>query len=81
MYGEELDIPSIVLNNIQDQAIKQLSVYDLQFITGTLQIPPGATTTATTQTSEIHFIFENFDGMNPTNVFTNDLGTGIKNNE
>ena len=81
VYGEELDIPSIVLKNIQDQSVKQLAVYDLQFVTGSLQIPPGATTTATTQTSEIHFIFENFDGMNPTNVFTNDLGTGLKNGE
>ena len=50
VYGASLDIPSISIKNIQDTNIK-LSVYDLTFVTGTLQIPPGAPTTATTQTS------------------------------
>jgi hypothetical protein len=76
VYGQSLDIPSITISNIQDANIK-LSVYDLRFVTGSLQIPPGAPTTATSQTSELQFIFENFNGMNPTNVFANDLKTGL----
>lgn len=56
VYGQSLDIPSITISNIQDANIK-LSVYDLRFVTGSLQIPPGAPTTATTQTSELQFIF------------------------
>ena len=57
------------------------ATYDLQFVTGTLQIPPGATTTATTQTSELQFIFENFNGADPTNIFDNDLKTGLTTGE
>jgi hypothetical protein len=53
------------------------ATYDLTFVTGNLQIPPGAATTATTQTSELQFVFENFNGMDPTNVFDNDLRTNL----
>jgi hypothetical protein len=76
VYGENLDIPSIQIANVQDK-LTTFATYDLQFITGNLQIPPGATTTATTQTSELQFIFENFNGANPTNVFDNDLRTNL----
>ena len=76
VYGQNLDIPSIKIANVQDKSSTS-TTYDLQFITGDLQIPPGALTTATTQTSKINFMFENFDGMNPTNVFANDLRTGL----
>lgn len=76
VYGRNLDIPSIVVNNVQDYQTT-FATYDIRFVTGDLQIPPGAPTTATTQTSELQFIFENFNGMNPTNVFSNDLGTGL----
>ena len=47
MYGEYFNIPGIDLQNIKDGNIQE-SVYDLQFTTGTLQIPPGAATTQTT---------------------------------
>ena len=47
-------------------------------MTGTLQIPPGATTTATTLRSEMRFIFENYNAAVPSNVFQNDLGTGLE---
>ena len=77
VYGEYFDIPSIVLNNIQDGGIAE-SVYDLTFLTGSLQIPPGATTTATNLRSEMQFIFENYNAADPSNVFKNDLGTGLK---
>lgn len=50
VYGAYFDIPSIALTNILDGRIAE-SVYDLTFVTGSLQIPPGATTTATTLTS------------------------------
>lgn len=76
IYGEFFDIPSIILNNIQDASIVE-SVYDLTFVTGTLQIPPGAKTTATTLTSEMRFIFENYNANDPMNVFKNDLRTGL----
>jgi len=56
VYGQSLDIPSISISNIMDSNIT-LSTYDIQFKTGDLQIPPGALTTATTQTSELQFIF------------------------
>ena len=72
-----MDIPSIDLQNIKDGNIDE-SVYDLVFVTGSLQIPPGAVTTATTQTSELRFIFENYNANDATNVFKNDLGTGLK---
>ena len=77
VYGEYFDIPSIVLNNIRDGAIAE-SVYDLTFVTGSLQIPPGAATTATTLTSELRFIFESYNPAEPTNVFAEDLGTGLE---
>jgi hypothetical protein len=70
----------MAIQNIQD-ADSKFAVYDLRFVTGTLQIPPGTLTTATTQTSELQFIFENFNGMNPTNVFANDLKTGLRNGD
>lgn len=50
VYGQPLNIPDIVIRNIQDASIS-LCVYEITFKTGTLQIPPGAITTATTQTS------------------------------
>lgn len=50
VYGAYFDIPSISLDNIRDGNIAE-SVYDLTYITGSLQIPPGAKTTATTLTS------------------------------
>jgi hypothetical protein len=50
VYGQPLNIPDIVMKNIQDPSIK-LCAYEITFKTGTLQIPPGAVTTATTQTS------------------------------
>jgi hypothetical protein len=56
VYGDSFDIPSIVVKNVQDQSTT-FATYDLRFITGNLQIPPGAVTTATTQTSELQFIF------------------------
>ena len=37
--GEYFDIPSIDLQNIKDSNVQE-SVYDLQFTTGTLRIPP-----------------------------------------
>lgn len=80
VYGRFFDIPSMTIKNVQDAGSK-LAVYDISFVTGDLQIPPGTLTTATTQTSELRFIFENFDGMNPTNVFSNDLGTGFSNGD
>lgn len=70
----------MTIKNVQDAGVK-LAVYDLTFVTGSLQIPPGTLTTATTQTSELRFIFENFNGMNPTNAFSNDLGTGLSNGD
>lgn len=76
VYGQSLNIPNITIANIQDAYITK-SVYDISFVTGDLQIPPGALTTATTQTSSLVFIFENFNGANPTNVFANDLLTGL----
>jgi len=76
VYGESLNIPSITIANIQDAYILK-SVYDISFVTGDLQIPPGALTTATTQTSSLVFIFENFNGMNAADVFANDLRTGL----
>ena len=42
--------------NVQDKETT-FATYDLTFVTGNLQIPPGALTTATTQTSELQFIF------------------------
>ena len=80
VYGSSFDIPTMTIKNVQD-ANSKLAVYDISFVTGNLQIPPGALTTATTQTSALVFIFENFDGMNPTNVFANDLKTGLKTGE
>jgi len=80
VYGQSFNIPSMAIQNIQD-ADSKFAVYDLRFVTGTLQIPPGTLTTATTQTSELQFIFENFNGMNPTNVFANDLKTGLRNGD
>lgn len=56
VYGSSFDIPSMSIQNIQDANIK-MSVYDISFVTGSLQIPPGAPTTATTQTSALQFIF------------------------
>jgi hypothetical protein len=56
VYGQNLDIPSISIANVQDRATN-FAAYDIQFVTGTLQIPPGAPTTATTQTSKLQFIF------------------------
>jgi hypothetical protein len=56
VYGQNLDIPSISIANVQDKATN-FATYDIQFVTGTLQIPPGAPTTATTQTSKLQFIF------------------------
>ena len=76
VYGEYFDIPSIDLQNIKDGSLDE-SVYDLTFVTGSLQIPPGAATTATTLTSEMRFIFENYNADDATNVFKNDLGTGL----
>jgi hypothetical protein len=76
VYGRFFDIPSMTIKNVQDASSK-LAVYDISFVTGDLQIPPGTLTTATTQKSELQFIFENFNGMNPTNVFSNNLGTGL----
>jgi hypothetical protein len=52
-------------------------VYDLTFVTGSLQIPPGALTTATTMTSKLQFIFENYNPTIASNVFKNDLGTNL----
>jgi len=51
VYGEEFNIPSIQILNTKDQNLKKLAVFDLQFVTGTLQIPPGARTTATAMVS------------------------------
>jgi hypothetical protein len=76
VYGRSLDIPSMTIQNVQDYSTTS-ATYDITFLTGDLQIPPGALTSATTQTSKLQFIFENFNGMNPTNVFANDLGTGL----
>jgi hypothetical protein len=56
VYGQNFDITQMSIQNIQDTGLVK-SVYDLTFKTGNLQIPPGAPTTATTQTSEIQFIF------------------------
>lgn len=56
VYGDNFDIPSITIANVQD-ASTTFAVYDLGFITGNLQIPPGAVTTATPQTSELQFVF------------------------
>jgi hypothetical protein len=50
VYGEYFDIPSIQLNNILEANFIE-SVYDFTFVTGTLQIPPGAKTTSTSLTS------------------------------
>ena len=50
----------------------------MTFVTGSLQIPPGAATTATTLTSELRFIFESYNPAEPTNVFAEDLGTGLE---
>lgn len=61
---------------MQDK-LTTFATYDITFVTGNLQIPPGAPTTATTQTSELQFVFENFNGMDPTNVFDNDLKTNL----
>jgi hypothetical protein len=47
-------------------------------VTGTLQIPPGAATSATTQISEFRFIFESYNADDATNVFSKDLGTGLE---
>ena len=77
VYGEYFDIPSIDLQNIKDGNIQE-SVYDLQFTTGTLQIPPGAATTQTTLVSELRFIFESYNANDATNVYQNDLNTGLK---
>lgn len=65
-----------MLNNIRDGNIAE-SVYDFTFNTGSLQIPPGASTTATTQVSEFRFIFESYNAADPLNVFQKDLGTGL----
>ena len=46
-------------------------------MTGSLQIPPGAATTATTLKSELQFIFESYNPSNAVNAFQNDLGTGL----
>jgi hypothetical protein len=56
VYGQSLNIPSMTLQNVQDASTLH-ATYDLTFVTGTLQIPPGALTTATTQTSQLLFIF------------------------
>jgi hypothetical protein len=56
VYGQSLNIPTMTIANIQDAYILK-SVYDISFITGSLQIPPGAVTTATTQSSTLVFIF------------------------
>lgn len=56
VYGASLFIPNMTIANIQDANTK-LGLYDIQFVTGSLQIPPGASTTATTQTSQLQFIF------------------------
>ena len=66
----------MTIQNVQDYSTTY-ATYDITFLTGDLQIPPGALTSATTQTSKLVFIFENFNGMNPTDVFANDLGTGL----
>lgn len=65
------------MNNIQDGNILE-SVYDLTFVTGSLQIPPGAVTTATKLTSELRFIFENYNADIASNIYANDLKTGLK---
>ena len=65
------------MNNILETNYKE-SVYDLTFVTGTLQIPPGAPTTSTSLTSELQFVFENYNAANSSNVFMNDLNTGLK---
>jgi len=69
VYGETFDIPSITIDNIVNPAKKE-AIYDITFVTGSLQIPPGASTTATTLTSELQFIFESYDAADPTNVFS-----------
>jgi hypothetical protein len=56
VYGQSFNIPTMTIQNVQDASSK-LAVYDLSFVTGDLQIPPGTLTTATTQTSELQFIF------------------------
>jgi hypothetical protein len=50
VYGSYFDIPSIQFTNIKEANLVE-SVYDLTFVTGSLQIPPGAPTTATLMTS------------------------------
>lgn len=50
VFGQTLDITLMTIKNIKDPSIK-LCVYEITFKTGTLQIPPGAKTTATKQTS------------------------------
>lgn len=77
VYGEYFDIPSIQLTNILEANFIE-SVYDFTFVTGTLQIPPGAKTTSTSLTSELQFVFENYNAANSSNVFANDLKTGLK---
>ena len=77
VYGEYFDLPSIILNNIKDGAIAE-SVYNFTFVTGSLQIPPGAATTATTLRSEMRFIFEGYNAAVPSNIFKSDLGTGLE---
>lgn len=77
VYGEYFDIPSIILNNVLETNYQE-SVYDLTFVTGSLQIPPGAPTTSTLLTSELQFVFENYNAANSSNVFMNDLKTGLK---
>lgn len=76
VYGQKFSIPSITIQNILNPSITE-SVYDITFVTGTLQIPPGAKTTSTTLTSEIQFIFESYNAADPSNVFKQDLGTGL----
>jgi hypothetical protein len=56
VYGQALNIPSMSLANVQDASTIH-ATYDIKFVTGSLQIPPGALTTATTQTSQLLFIF------------------------
>jgi hypothetical protein len=56
VYGSSFNIPTMTIQNVQD-ANSKLAVYDISFVTGDLQIPPGALTTATTQTSALVFIF------------------------
>ena len=77
VYGAYFDIPSMDIKNIEDGSISE-SVYDIEFQTGTLQIPPGAATTQTSLTSELQFIFESYNANDATNVFKNDLDTGLK---